>query len=474
MARQSDRLSVSLQENLLVLACYSATAAPLIRNMVPVNLYGQQAYRDVVQRVYDYLDQYKKPPADHLPDLFDGELDKGGDAAQQLVELLEAVHSQRDKVNEQFTMGGLEKFVRQQTLKGSIIEASEALQGGELDKAELVLQQGLRSRLQIFQPGSKLEQGLALAFAGNVRRDVVPLGIKQFDDAKLGPAKGEFHLLMGPPKRGKSWWLVHVAKCALRARLKPLYITLELSEGQIHQRFLQSLFSITRHKAKVPVTRLRTDDLGRLLRFEKENIHNRLALDDPTAHKQIKAKLSRLYGRENLVVKQFPAGQLTVNGIEAYLDMLEQSTGYKPDVLCLDYADYMKLDPKNYRFEIGDVYNRLRGMAVERDLALVTAKRVNREGAASKMSTEFHAAEDYSAVYTADTIFTYSQTAAEKELGLARILASNSRVADRDGFVVLVSQAYPVGQFALDSAMLLDTYWGQLAQQGAAEPDTED
>lgn len=467
MGASSDgRLAVALQENLLVLLCFSRKAAPIIRNTIRVQLFSSQLYRDTVTRVYEYLDAYKEPPAEHLPDLFEELEDKDSDAGRQLVDLIEALFSQRDKVNEDYALAQLSKFVRQQSLKASIIAASESLQEGDLDAAEVAIQKGMKDRVVSFAPGMRLTEGIRRIYSHQVRRDVVPLGIKEIDKAHLGPGRGEVHLFIGPPKRGKSWWLVHVTKRCLMHRLPTVYITLELSEAQIAQRLMQSLFSISRYKERIPVTRLRADDLGRLIKFEQDNMAGRLSLDDPSSRGVVERKLTRLRGNENLVIKQFPAGQLTVRALEAFLDMLEQSEGFVPVMVVIDYPDYMKIDPKNYRLEMGAVLNDLRGLAVERDVGIIVAKRSNKEGTKARMVDETHAAEDYSAIYTADTIFTYSQTMAEKQLGLARLLVSNTRVADRDGFVLLISQAYKVGQFCLESVMMTEKYWGQLEQAG--------
>lgn len=474
MAKISDRLSVSLQENLLVLLCFSARAAPLIRNAVEPRLFSSQQYCDVAVRAYDYLDRYKKPPGEHLPDLF-GDIAESSDAeGKQLVALLEDLYRAKETVNEDYALAQLEHFVRQQSLKGSIIAASEALQEGDLESAEEELQKGLKQRLAVFSPGISLADGVRAAYGKQVRRDIVPTGIQPLDDAHLGPARGEFHLFIGPPKRGKSWWLIHMTKHCLLQRLKTVYVSLELSEAQIAQRLLQSLFSLTRHKTRVPVTRLRLDDLGRLLEFSKETLSGRMSIDDASTRPIVEKKLKRMYGADNLVIKQFPAGALTVPGLRAYLEMLERAAGFVPDMLVIDYPDYMKIDPRNYRFEIGAVYNDLRGLAVERNIGVVAAKRSNREGTSAKMVTEIHAAEDYSAIYTADTIFTYSQTAAEKELGLARLFVSNTRVADSDGFVLLMSQAYPVGQFCLEAVRMHDTYWSILKASGEQAGGNED
>lgn len=472
-----DRLSISLQENLLVLLCFSVKSASLIRNSIPLPLYSSQLYREVAARVYDYLDQYKTPPADHLPDLFSAEL--GGNDARQYGELFEALYAQKPKANEDYILGQLESFVRQQSLKSSIINASDAIQDGDLDRAEEQLQLGLKTRLSLFSPGTTLADGIRLAFSHQVRKDIVSTGVKELDNWSLGPARGELHLFIAPPKRGKTWWLVNMAKRCLLQRLRIVYITLEISEAQIAQRMIQSLFSVLRRKARVPVTRLRSDDLGRLLRFEQEMISGRMSLDDVTSRPKIEKKLGQLHGRNNLIIKAFPTGALSVSALRGYLDMLERSSGFVPDMVVIDYPDLMKVDTKNYRVDLGALYRDLRGIAVERNVGVITASQSNRAGATAKLITDTHAAEDFSKIATADTVFTYTQTVAERELGLARLFVSNSRVGDKDRFVVLLSQSYPVGQFCLESTQMADSYWGHIEQaaqngNGSAGDDNEE
>lgn len=460
----NGHLTVGLQENLLILLCFSVKASPLIRNAVSPPLFGSRIYRDIVVRVYDYIDKYHKPPADHLPDLFDDELEKGDARAKEFAGLIEEIFSHREQVNEEFALSQLEAFVRQQTLKGSIITASEAIQEGDLDRAETVLQSGLKQRLELFNPGTSLADGIRLAYSHQTRRDCVSTGVRHLDDWSLGPARGELHLFIAAPKRGKTWWLINIAKQCLLHRLRVVYVTLEINEAQIAQRMVQSLFSMLRRKAKVPVTRLRIDELGRLLRFEQETITGRMSFDDATSRPIVEGKLRRLHGRENLVIKAFPTGMLTVHALSSYLDMLERAAGFVPDMLVVDYPDLMKVDSKNYRIDLGAVYRDLRGLAVARNIGVVCASQANREGAVAKLITEAHTAEDFSKIATADTVISYSQTAAERELGLARLFVSNSRVGDRDRFVVMINQAYPIGQFCFESVQMSDNYWGHVEQ----------
>lgn len=470
-------LSISLQENLLVLLCFDEASSLLIRNSVEPHLFSSAIYRDIISRVYDFIDQYKRPPGDHLSDLLEDQLASDKPSAKLYLELLEAVHDQRNNIKADFTMQRLEDFVRKQTLKNSIIQANDAIQDEDLDKAEEILNNGLKTRLNTFSPGLDLTQGLDKALAGSTRQDVVITGLNGMDEAQFGPGRGELHLFIGPPKRGKSWWLVHMARQCLLGKYKVAVITLELSEPAWTQRLIQCLFSIPQQAAKkIAVTRIKTDDAGRLLSIERDDITGRMALTDPHAGRVLHKKLERFHARDNVVVKRFPASTLTVRGLNNYLDMLERSADFVPDFVIIDYPKYMHIDPDNYRIAVGLLYDQLRGMAVERNCGVIVASESNREGAKSKMVTETHAGEDYSRIFTADSIVTYSQTLDEKKIGLARLFASNSRVALRDGFVLMISQAYQIGQFCLDSVHMGDNYFGLVEDlaRGTVPPGAND
>jgi hypothetical protein len=470
-------LSISLQENLLVLLCFSKTAAPVIRTAIEPRLFGQAAYREIAARAFEYIDRFHEPPAEHLPDLFDEELQGDGPQAQQYGTLIEAMYDQRPNVNEQYALTQLEKFVRQQSLKTSIIAASEALQEGDLERADVALTEGLRVRMQAVQPPTTLDDGLKLVYAKQVRQDIIPTGIKELDRAQLGPARGEFLLFIAAPKRGKSWFLIHMGKQGILHRKKVLYVTLELSAAQIAGRMLQALFSVSRNEAHVDVTRFKADEFGNLIHFDRERIRDRLRLSDDASRPLVQKKLTALHGRNNFAVKQFPPGSLTVPQLTAYLDSLEHRHQFIPDMLIIDYPDYMKINSKSssdYRIANGALYNDLRGIAVERNISVVVASKSNRQGTKARLIDETHAAEDYSRIYTADTVFTFSQAPREKKLGIARLFASNTRVGLRDGFVLIISQSYPIGQFCLDSVKINTKYEGLLEQAAEADDPAEE
>lgn len=465
-------ISATLQENLFTLIAFNSDYAQLIRNSAPPELFSSVVYRDMVGRVYDYIDQFRTPPGEHLAELFSDVIAKKDHDSELYGSVLDTVYTLRDTVNAKYIITQLESFVRQQNLKGAVVRASEAIQQGDLDAAESAFSEGMKHRLQLFSRGLTLPEGL-FRLDELARPDCLSLGIRELDEWALGPARGELWLFIGPPKRAKTWAMIHVGKRALLHRYNVCYITLEISEEQIAQRFIQSLFSIQRTKARVNVVRIRTDNLGRMMKLEHDTLRNRLSLRDNTTKKHLSQELAKFHARENLIIKGFPTGSLTMSGLRVYLDSLERTSHFIPDFLIIDYPDLMKIDPRNHRLELGAIFKDIRGIASERNISVVVPTQANRAGAEAKLLTDVHTSEDYSKIFTADTVITYSQSMAEKELGLARLFVSNTRVGDADRFVVLISQAYPVGQFCLDSAKMTNTYQSHIEALGA-KPLKED
>lgn len=465
-----EKLSGPLQENLLTLLAYSDEYCQMVRNTVEPYLFSTFIYREIVTAIYTFIDQYHKAPKDHLPDLLEDELAEKNEKSETLQDILHNVHILSESLNETYVISKLEAFIRQQSLKLGIIEATEEIQKGRIDEAELRLQDALKARTEIFDPGVTLVEGLQRLQQDKDKRDVLLTGIKELDRRELGPARKELHLFLAPPKRGKSWWLLHLAKRGLMQRLKVAVVSLEMSQAIYVQRFLQSLFSITKRESKVMVSRFELDELGRLTGFDRELL-KRPFLEDPKHQQVLAKKLAKFHFRNNLFVKSFSTRSLTINGLRAYLDSLERIHRFVPDLLILDYADLMKVDTNNLRISLGALYADLRGVAVERNIALATASQANRAGAGARLITETEVAEDFSKIAISDCVISHNQTKAEKALGLARLFVTNSR-NEEDKFAVLLSQSYPLGQFVLESAPILSDYW-ELMESASSQTQSE-
>jgi replicative DNA helicase len=468
LSQDNEHLSKSLQDNILTLACFSDKSASLIRNSVPITLFTSKPYRTILNATYNYIDRYSKPPKDHIVDELEVLLDKKDDEAAMLSDILASAKDLSASINEEYVLNQLEKFVRQQSLKTGIVKAHELVTQGDLDAAEVALHKAMKARSDVFDPGITLMDVAKRLIAGEDLRDPIATGIDILDRMGLGPARKEFHLFIAPPKRGKSFWLIHIAKRALLQRWKGVYITLELSDKFVGRRELQSLFALTtRENVEETYTKFIVGDKGALEDFEIKKL-KRPSLATDSVLRGVPEKIDDLRVNSRLLIKEFPTGSLTIKGLEAYLDNLERTQNFIPDFIILDYADLMYIDPKVYRQALGVLYKELRGIAVERNLAMISASQSNREGADSRIVTDTHVAEDYSKIATVDCVITYNQTPMERMRRLARLYVASGRI-EADRFAVLISQSYASGQFILDALPMKEEYWSFMRPEETEE-----
>ncbi|MBE3041550.1 hypothetical protein IMZ48_03015 [Candidatus Bathyarchaeota archaeon] len=418
-----------------------------------------------------YWDQYKVPPAEHMLDLVEDLCYKREKDTDGFQRIYQSMLESRDGLNSEYLLSVAGQFSKQQAIKAAVVSAAERIEAEDLVGAEEALLSATKVSISSFAPGVLLaDPRQSLAFLEREQEPVVPTGVKELDALNLGPGRKELSLFIAPPKRGKSWWLVNLGKQAILARQKVLHITLEMGEEQVCQRYCQALFSISRRRAKMEYTIFSTDRLGRLKTLDVKKVGRRPALTDLKIRESLRRSLRKLTRRAALYVKQFPTGSLKVKDLEAYLDMLERSCNFIPDLILLDYADLMYLDTVNYRHDLGRLYINLRGLAVSRNIALATASQTNRAGSIARVVTDYHVGEDYSKFQTADCSISYNQTEDERALGLARLYVAGAR-KDEDRFAVAISQNYAYGQFCLDSVRMRPTYWDLIPEVDSEEQD---
>jgi replicative DNA helicase len=460
-----EKLSGAIQENILILLCFSDDYCQTIRHAVTPNLFGSAVYREVAEHAIDFIDQYGSAIKDHISDSLENILN-GSDKrkATSYQRLLENLYGAKDTVNGDYVVSQLHRFVRQQSLKSAVVAAVEAIESGHIEKAEVELQKGLANQAVSFELGTQFQDpGQVLKFLDSTEQGI-HTGIAELDRRDICPRPGEMFMFIAPAKKGKSWALISLGKWAILQRKRVLHISLEMSEQRVAQRYLQAFFSVSKRDPKVKVPLFTKDERGVLLDIHHQETQH-LTLNDQgirsTLTKKIKKEFSR---RPPLIIKQFPTGALTISALRAYLDGLERFHKIIPDVIILDYPDLMDIDGNQLRVDTGKIYKDLRGIAVSKNLAVVVASQGNRTSASAKMVTDSMVAEDYSKIATADNVLTYSQTPQEHKLGLARLFVSNGR-NDEDKFVVLISQSYTTGQFCLDSALMSSAYEAKLNGQ---------
>jgi replicative DNA helicase len=473
-------LTTAIQEGLLALLCYDngPKGARLVRALVPWQFYDP-FFRDVAEQAEKYLTRYKRAPGEHTLDLFDTLKARRKEHKDLYHQILVSLQQTKDEINPEYVLTRAAEFAEHQRLKTGLTKAVELLQSdkeGSVAEARSALQAASRSSYDAFSPGLLLnDPDQATAFLDD-EDDYLQVGIPEFDKYNLGPVRKGLHLFVGLPGRGKTWWgIERLGKQALLRREGVVHVTLEMSEHKIAQRYMQSLFSVSKRREPLKRMRLRRDELGRLTGMKEILIPERPSFQDVGIGRHLRDKVRRHLKRmPRLYVKEFPTGNLSVRGLEGYLDALEGSQGFIPSLLIVDYADIMETDAKNYRFSLDAIFKGLRGIAMERNIRVATFSQGNRESESlgQKVMGGKNLSEAYAKAFTADTIITYNQTEEERQLGLARLYAPKVR-GDVSGTRILISQAYAIGQFCMESAIMANDsdYWGQVNKDKGGSDD---
>lgn len=223
-------------------------------------------------------------------------------------------------------------------------------------------------------------------------------GFESIDKALIGggPHRGEIYSWIGLPGTGKSLALVTAALRNVALGKKVLYISLEMDEYGIAERFDAQFSGI--------------------------NI-NKLRQNKDLVKKALEEQVEGYDDRRLLVIKQFAAGTASVTTIRAFMQQLAL-LGFTPDLLILDYIGEMKDFPGMPTWESRyRIVRDLRGLATEENVCIFTAMQPNKDareaqkkdGIGPGVIDDTHLADSFGQIRPLDGCWSINQTQAEKE-----------------------------------------------------------
>lgn len=458
----TDQFPTSLQESILAALIFDDRAGAAIALQVTPALFDD-SYREIAEKTLAYRRKYGRGPGRaHLDDLFDARL-QDNNRPSRVRRLLIDLAALAPELNSDYIVSRTQHFVREQQLKTALVAGNSRWeQGGDevAQDIEAIFHKALKYRAQGMDAGTFLgDQKRALRFMDRDDSWGIPYGVTQLNQMHMSMRPKELTLYIGSKSSGKSWAAIHMGKQALAARKKVLHITCEMSEDMVTQRYFQSLFSAGTSNDEYMRAFLEVNSKHQFVDLYMRKERPKWNILAAGARKILRQHMHRWGTKlDRLVIKEFPSGSLTLQQLESYLDYLDQEHKFQPSLLILDYPDLMSQDSKNYRISIGRTFVGIRGLLVDRHMAGFCPTQGNRSSlSASKVSTDM-VAEDVSKLNTADNVFTYSRTPAEKARNLARLSVATAR-NNRDGAVIILVQAYSSGQYVLDSTFLQESYW---------------
>jgi len=211
----------------------------------------------------------------------------------------------------------------------------------------------------------------------------------------------ELVVVVGGAGKGKTTFLINLGWAAMLQGKNVLYVTLEVSRFRIYQR---------------------TWSLATGLSVDYIMQHTEEAVERIKQH-----KLKKAWGKFKVI--ESPKGVTSVINIDSYIDKVYYSQNFAPDLLIVDYGDLLR-PVKHYESdwkEAGEIFSDLRRIAVKRQISVVTASQLNREGAKKTLAKGTDISRSWSKVADADVVLILNRTEEDDMRNRMRILVDKNR-----------------------------------------------
>jgi replicative DNA helicase len=364
------------------------------RDLLRIDYFDSDAHKWIVQTVVGYFDKYHTTVT---MDILKVELQKvENDILQVAVksELRNCYESTQEDlayVIEEFTT-----FARNQELKGALLNSADLLNQGDFDGIRGLIERAMRAGMDK-SIGHDYNKDIESRYRQDYR-PVVPTPwpvMNNIIGGGWGP--GDLVIMFGNPGGGKSWTMVAAAGHAVRLGFNVNFYTLELGEDYVGKRF---------------------DCYFTGYGIEEVNKHRA----------EVEKVVSNLKGK--LIVKEYPPKGASVNTIKSHIQKCIDMD-HKPDLVIIDYVDYLKAPSKSKfterKDEIDDVFIATKGLAKELKIPILTPSQVNRMGAKDTIIEGDKAAGSYDKMMVADICLSLSRVKEDKVLGTGRIHIMKNR-----------------------------------------------
>ena len=378
-----------------------------IIDVIENNYFENKYFKIIIQMVKEYYKKYEHTPSfDTLEQVAKSELQQ--EIAVKVV--LDTIKKIKDAPIDgvDFVQEKALKFCKQQELQKVMKKAQKIIEGGEFENYD-TLEEMVREALLVGSKDtttmdvfSNLDQVLDEDY-----RHPIPMGIPGIDRLlKGGLAKGEIGVILAPTGVGKSTILTKISNHAFNLGFNVLQVFFE-DNPKVIQRKHFTLW-----------TKIHPDELSE----KKEEVMNKV--------KEIKEKMPN-----TLDLKKLPSDTKTMTQIKNEVRKMI-ADGIKIDMIVLDYIDCIVPD-KNLGDEWkseGSVMRGFESMCHELNLVGWTATQGNRASISSEVVTTDQMGGSIKKAQVGHVIITVAKTLQQKEMKLATIAITKSRVGD-DGVV---------------------------------------
>lgn len=429
-----------------------------------------------------HFDEYKVAPGKDIENIYNAHLKNG--LSKERAESIELVlrglsdEYERKQFNVPYLVDQSRSYFQERHLTLYAEDIRNELRAGNVSEAEKLasgyhpIANQITKAIDPFSDSEKIRQAFQEAQKPLIRFSKT---LGRFWNEQM--VRDAFVALMGPEKRGKTFWLIELAMRGMACGCNIAFFQAgDMSELQMIKRlcvYLAKRSDKARYCEDVfyPLLDCANNQLGLCRRKERESYQsapfdmNDVSLDKITFQQLVEAydknkdhqpchnchnnrgvvwlvkrkpveplnwkdawrKIQewRTKHRKQFRLVTYPNETLTVAEIKTLLDTWEREDGFVPDIIAIDYADILAPDPDcsrlDYRNQQNKIWQRLRRLSQQKHCLLLTAT----QAAATSYEHDTLRLSDFSETKTkyahVTAMYGLNQTDREKQIGIMRI-----------------------------------------------------
>lgn len=390
-----------------------------VRDVIKLEYFNSQAHKWIVQKILDYFDAFHTVPTLEVLQIEFKKIDNDVLKVAVREELKYSYEVSTDDL--QFVKEEFLAFCRNQEMKNAILESADKLKQEDYEGIRALIEKALKAG-QEKDAGLNYKKDVEARYRDDYR-PTIPTPWQTLSDLFSGGfGPGDLFLIFGSPGGGKSWLCIDIAAEAAKLGYNVFYYTLELSEKYVSRRIDAAMTGY--------------------------------CVDDLREHRaEVDKMVEELPG--NIIIKEYAPKSATISTIKAHVQQCIED-GIRPDLIIIDYIDYLKPSSKvrysERKDEVDDVYIGSKALAKELQVPVLSPSQVNRMGAKDTVVEGDKAAGSYDKMMVADASFSLSRTKEDKVLGTGRIHIMKNRFGP-DGITYGVKLDTANGHMEFDAAV---------------------
>jgi replicative DNA helicase len=421
--------------------------------------------RVIFEHVYQYVDRYNNiPTKEALIIEIDNDDKLSEDQFGSCIEIINDLEIEQN-TNIDWLLDNTEKWCQDKSVYNAIMESISIIDG-KSDKSTNALPE-------------LLQDALSVSFDGYIGHDFLDDAEKRFEFYNKVEDKIQFDLDMfnkitkgGLPKKtlnvilagtgvGKSLAMCHFAAANLNEGKNVLYITMEMAEEKIAERIDSNLLN-------VPIKEL--PDIPKSMYDQKID--------------KLRAKTPG-----KLIIKEYPTASAGAGHFRHLLNELKLKRNFLPDIIYIDYLNICTSTRMKYGANVNSytlikaIAEELRGLAVEKNVPIISATQTTRSGYTNSDPGLEDTSESFGLPATADFMFALITTEEMEALDQIMVKQLKNRYNDptlHKRFVIGVDRSkmrlYDVEQTAqediLDGPVMDNTSFGERWEEESKFRDT--